>query len=219
MHSTPPRGPAPRFCGICLWPQDSSGAFSHHQSLSRESTQPSSSHSSSPEHTGPSQGAPSLRAVSPGTGPPPRAHLTEDRDSSFSCRAAGPSVASPDMHVHGQIVAGFQVGQWVASALQCHVTLGAPHGGGVNGSHLPFQQRGHTALVLRETAGPTEGIHGHYWSHQSWRQQSANCSPRSASHGSPTGPEETSCPNHHADAAPHLLHVIWSQNLCRHTHT
>ena len=153
----------PRFCGICLCPQGSSWAFSHHQSLS----QPFSSHSPSPEHTGPSQGTPSLKAVSPGTGPPPRAHLTEDRDSSFSCRAAGPNDASPDTHVHGQTVAGFQVGQRVALSLQCHVILGAPHRGGVNGSHFPFRQWGHTALVLSMTAGPTEGIQGLYGFHQS----------------------------------------------------
>ena len=39
---------------------------------------------------------------------------------------------------------GFQVGQQVAFGLPCHVTLGAPHGGEVSGSHLPFQKRGYT---------------------------------------------------------------------------
>ena len=105
--------------------------------------------------------------ITPGAREDPRAHLTEAQDSSFSCRAAGPNDASPDTHVHGQTVAGFQVGQRAALSLQCHVTLGAPHSGGVNGSHLSFRQRGHTALVLSMTAGPTEGIQGLYGFHQS----------------------------------------------------
>lgn len=61
------------------------------------------------------------------------------------------------MHAHGQIVAGFQVGQLMARP--CN-PRGSTQGGGINGSHPSFPAAGHTALVLSITAGPTEGIQG-----------------------------------------------------------
>lgn len=88
-------------------------------------------------------------------------------DSSFSGRSVGPSFVSPDMHVHGQSVIRFRVGERIALALQCHVALWAPHRGWIDGSHFSFLQWRHTALILRATASPTEGILGHDRFHQS----------------------------------------------------
>lgn len=137
--------------------------------------------------------APLPRAVSPGQRPP-RAPSLGTR-SLPSGAVATTTSASPDVHVHGQSVAGLRVGQRVALALQRHVALGAPHGSRVDGGHFSLLQWGHATLILRATAGPTEGILGHHGLHQSWGRKEFDYVIPSESQapisGSANGPNET----------------------------
>lgn len=113
------------------------------------------------------QSAPSPGSASGDSASPQSPLVAGHGDSAFNGRPTGPSFVSPDVHVHGQSVIRFRLGKRVALALQRHVTLWAPYRGWIEGGHLPFLQRGHTVLVLRATASPTEGILGHHGLHQS----------------------------------------------------
>lgn len=125
--------------------------------------------------------SPSDKRLTPASKPPPRLSFPEalagpscalplggvSWESLLWVQAGRITCVSPDVHVHGQSVAGFWGRQRVALALQCHVALGAPHGGWVDGGHFSFLQLGDTALILRATASPTDGVWGHHGLHQS----------------------------------------------------
>lgn len=179
----------------CLWPRiaprpsvlPSDKHLSHESIPAVHVTLPSQSALASLTH------APLPRVVSPGAALSGVAGLGT-RSLPLGAATMTTSV-SPDVHVHGQSVAGLRVGKRVALALQRHVALGAPHRSWVDGSHFSLLQWGHTTLILRATAGPTEGILGHHGLHQSWGRKGLNYVILSESQapisGSTKGPKET----------------------------